>query len=294
MDILSLVNMKYFCDAVTLGGITAASKANFVTQSAISQGIAKLEASLKCSLLVHHPNRFRLTSEGELAFQQISEILKRTTEFQKHFPQQANSYMGDLSFGCTFTLGGALIPPYLKKFRDSYPLVNTSIQVEIVETLIKMVKNNIIEFALIPRRPKEALAGLESRVIYKSTTNLYTSPKIKKSEEKKQKFILDQEIFSRDFEQKYLEKYQKAPEVFLRTSVPMVAMRFVQEGLGIGLLFDYPGIEQNPLLRRVDLKLKLLPFEIFAVYLSGTKLRQSSEIFLSFFDQRGELGAKTP
>lgn len=40
---LNLTYLKYFFDAVELGSLTASAKANFVTQSAISQGIIKLE-----------------------------------------------------------------------------------------------------------------------------------------------------------------------------------------------------------------------------------------------------------
>src|SRR5580693_6634118 len=103
MDVLSFVNIKYFCDAVKLNGITAAAKNNFVTQSAISQGIKKLEAALGCALLSSHPNRFRLTPEGELAFQHMSNILNRTLDFQKSFSEESKNAIGDLEFACMFS-----------------------------------------------------------------------------------------------------------------------------------------------------------------------------------------------
>jgi LysR family transcriptional regulator, carnitine catabolism transcriptional activator len=44
--LINLMHLKFFCDAVTFSSISEAAKRNYVTQSAVSQAIAKLEQIL--------------------------------------------------------------------------------------------------------------------------------------------------------------------------------------------------------------------------------------------------------
>ena len=66
---LNLTHLKYFLDAVKQGSITASAKINHVSQSAISQGITRLEERFGCHLLAHQPKRFKVTDEGLKLFE---------------------------------------------------------------------------------------------------------------------------------------------------------------------------------------------------------------------------------
>jgi DNA-binding transcriptional LysR family regulator len=54
---LNLFHARYFVDTIRLGSMKAASQKNFVTLSAVSQGIRALEVSLSLPLH-HHENGF--------------------------------------------------------------------------------------------------------------------------------------------------------------------------------------------------------------------------------------------
>ncbi len=58
---LNLIYLKYFCDAVKHGSVSGSARENFVSQSAISQGIIQLEKSLGKELMTHQANRFKPT-----------------------------------------------------------------------------------------------------------------------------------------------------------------------------------------------------------------------------------------
>jgi DNA-binding transcriptional LysR family regulator len=58
---LNLIYLKYFCNAVRQGSISASARENFVSQSAISHGIGQLEKSLGKELMTHQTNRFKPT-----------------------------------------------------------------------------------------------------------------------------------------------------------------------------------------------------------------------------------------
>ena len=52
--------LKYFIDAAESNSVSESAKKNFVTQSCVSQGIKKLEQTLKVDLTMHLRNRFKL------------------------------------------------------------------------------------------------------------------------------------------------------------------------------------------------------------------------------------------
>lgn len=289
MDVLSFVNIKYFCDAVKLNGITAAAKNNFVTQSAISQGIKKLEASLGCALLSSHPNRFRLTPEGELAFQHMSNILNRTLEFQKSFSEESKNAIGDLEFACMFSFAYTIIPSYLKSFQTSYPSLNINLQCSGNPYEIKQwVLSGAVDFGILPSFDFKYgdSSRFDKKVIYKIKTELFVSSTIKPKDEKKLKFILPED-FEKEalFDHIYEQRYGKKPEVFLRVPSWVLAARLAAEGLGIAYLPDFVACEQIYNLRLYKSDLEFPTIQAYVIYPKGMKLRKSSEIFLSYFDR---------
>lgn len=55
--------LRYFLSAAQFKSISKAAKENFVSQSAISQAINKLETALSKQLITHEQNRFQLTAD---------------------------------------------------------------------------------------------------------------------------------------------------------------------------------------------------------------------------------------
>ncbi len=272
--------MKYFCDAVKLGGITASAKANFVTQSAVSQGITKLEKAIDCSLLARHPNQFRLTPEGHQAFQQMSEILRKTTELQENFSQFKT--IGDLEFACTFSCALALVPEYLKKFKQVYPQSKVNLQCSGNPDEIKrMLTIGLLDFAILVDIGD--FSGFEQRVIYNGNYGLYKACTVKKKEEGKLGFILTKPEDIIHFEQAYFRKYDKPPVMTIGAKSWIIGANLVAQGLGIGYFPDYIALRKKQELRPCDLDVEFPTYKLYAIYLKGMKLRKSSEIFLSYF-----------
>lgn len=276
---MNFLYLKYFCDAVRLGGVTASSKANFVTQSAISQGIGKLEKSLGCALLARHPNRFRLTPEGQRAYPQMVEILRGVAEFQASFFE--DRVIGNLEFACSHSFAIAVIPPYLKRFRTTYPYAKIHFSCMGIPADIKrMLKMGTIDFGITCNMGD--FAGFEKRILYQGKYGLYISRNIKPRDEKKLGFILPTPEETTPFKEAYANKYGKEPEVFLSAGSWEAVANLALEGLGIGYFPDYIARHKQEL-RQCEKKLQLPDFQICAVYPAKMKLQKSSETFLSYF-----------
>lgn len=282
---LNLLYIKYFCDAVRLQSVTSAAKANFVTQSAVSQGIAKLEISLGVALIARHPNRLRLTAEGEIAFQRMMPILKEVSHFKESFSQETGAMLGDLEFSCPHSFALAIIPHYLKKFKLQHPdvKVNMFCLGEIGE-IKQALQNGFIDFGIAPliHYTVDGFSGLKKRMIYAGNYGLYVSKKITQKEEKKLRFILPAPEDISFLKESYFRKYkQELNASFIVKSWEVVA-RLTNEGLGIGYFPDYIA-SQKENLRPSNMRLQLPRYQLCAIYPEGMKLRKSSELFLSLF-----------
>lgn len=279
---LNLTNMKYFCDAVKLGSVSAAAQANFVTQSAISQGISKLEKSLSISLVAHHPNRFRLTPEGEIVFKQALDILQRALEFKENLVLNGVQSLGNLEFASTYSFAVAVIPQYLKKFREEHPTVKVNFDLGKNANIKQMLKTGKIDFGILP--DEGDLEGFEKRDIYCGNFKLYASRQFKGKELKKLGLIIAESnckeiIFLRE---SYYQKYGKELSPILEVNSWEVIANLVAEGMGIGYFPDYIAAKRASF-QEYDMGIPLQPYRISALFPPGMKLRKSSEIFLSYF-----------
>lgn len=280
---LNFIYCKYFCDAVKLESITAAAKANFVTQSAVSQGIKKLEKSLNCMLLAGHPNQFRVTPEGYQAFHQISEILEKTLEFKDNFFRESQNIIGNLEFATTFSIALSIIPDYLKRFRTAYPKSKVNLQCSgNPEEIKKRLRVGELDFALL--MDMGDFIGFQQRPVCEGNFGLYVSRKIKKQQETQLDFILTESNDAPAFKQAYYQKYDREPCVGVEARSWIMGAHLAAEGLGIGYFPDYVAKKKEFHLRLCDWGLSLPRYRIYATYLTGMKLRKSSEIFLSYFN----------
>lgn len=277
----NLLFVKYFCDAAKMGSISASAKVNFVTQSAVSQGITKLEQFLNCNLLARHPNRFRLTPAGQKAFEQLSEILKKSTEFQQNFSNLYLSEIGPLEFACSHSFALNILPPYLNHFRVDYPDVKVNFHCQgSTDAILRYLKIGSIDFGILT--DAKCNDGFERRSIYRGSYGLYSSFRMSNKKENEHHFILPEPEDTSLFRMAYHQKFGKRPEIVLEVGSWEVVANFVEEGLGIGYFPDYVAAKK-PSLCKCDLDLQLPKYEISAIYIEGMKLRKSSEIFLSYF-----------
>ena len=279
---MNFIYLKYFCDAVKLGGVSAAAKANFVTQSAISQGIAKLEKSLGVPLLAHHPNRFRLTPVGEMAFQRALEILRQVAEFSGSFGE---NNLGNLEFACTYSFAVAVIPQFLKRFKAAYPHVKVNFFLGKKADIKQMLKTGAIDFGMGP--DEGDLEELAKQDIYKGNFGLYISSLIKKKDQKNLGFILAEPdcYETAFFKEAFYKKYGREPQILLKVNSWEVIANLVSAGLGIGYFPDYITLSKKGSLRPLDLGLDSFDYRICAFSPNGYEIAQEQRNFPLLFQK---------
>ncbi len=120
--------MKTFCDLVETGSFSKAAEANFISQSAVSQQLAKLERDLATQLISRGGGVVVPTDAGKAFYQGAKEILRRHEQLLGEVRSAADAVRGVLRVGTIYSLGFYLLDPYVRKFIQRHPEVNLHVE----------------------------------------------------------------------------------------------------------------------------------------------------------------------
>ena len=142
-------NLEIFIRVAENMSLTKAARGLFITQPAVSNAIRKLETNLNVRLFHRHKrDSIRLTAVGE----KILELSKQMAHLDNRIRQTAfeenNLIGGHLRVATLPTLTSAIISKTLKTFLELHPDVTVDIQEDSPNNVLKMVKNNHVDFAL--------------------------------------------------------------------------------------------------------------------------------------------------
>ena len=116
--------MKTFCDLVETGSFSRAAEANFVSQSAVSQQLAKLERQFSTQLMDRGGGMVSPTSAGQALYKGAKDIVRRHEQLIGEIRSVADSVRGILRVGTIYSVGFYLLDPYVRTFLKRHPEVN--------------------------------------------------------------------------------------------------------------------------------------------------------------------------
>ena len=104
-----------------------ASEELYMTQSAVSQSIAKLEQELGVTLFYRTPKGIILTNEGKVLEEHVKIALKRFELAEDDILNFTEMKTGELRIGVGDTISRYFLLPYLEQFYANYPGINLKI-----------------------------------------------------------------------------------------------------------------------------------------------------------------------
>ena len=172
----NLTFLRYFSSAGQSKSISKAAKENFVSQSAISQAISKLEMALGKQLITHEQNRFQLTTDGLLLLEKCKEIFAIFSEIEDCFNETDGVFKGKLSFACTHSFALSLLPPYLGKLSQSIGAIDPVLRFGHTGTIIDLVKKGDVDFGIV--LDNEDFSAFHTKEIHRGEYRLYKAKKV--------------------------------------------------------------------------------------------------------------------
>ncbi len=258
---LNLTFLKYFYDAVRTESISESAKFNFVSQSAISQAIAKLEERLQCELIFHQPNRFKVTEKGLQLFESARDIFQTVQKAENLISQQEG---GTLTFGCTHSFAIELLPDYLKQAREQFPSLHIQFRLGQYYTIKELMKKGLIDFGIL--LDNDDLSLFDCKPIYQGLFRLYASRENGSIDHLG--FLLDnnERKESNWLHQAYRDRFgQELPIAMEVTSWEVIA-NLTEKGVGIGFFPDYLAHRRHHLIQEVLPELHQIPYTLYAIF----------------------------
>lgn len=129
--------------------ISAASKALYISQPAVSKSISRLEKNLEAPLFTRSSKGVALTPEGSLLFERLDDAFSAISDGEELIRQRNELGIGQISIGVSTTLCKYILLPYLNRFIQENPHVKLSIFCQSTYQTIEALQKGAIDIGLI-------------------------------------------------------------------------------------------------------------------------------------------------
>ncbi len=280
-NFINLAHLKFFCDTIVFQSISEAAKNNFISQSAISQAITKLESLFGVPLLIRNTQSVTLTKQGRIVFDRAPEIFKKINETFVEVENTKDMISGTLKFMTTKSLGMSFYAPTYSKIKKNLPNLNVEIQMGGRTKIRTALRRGEIETAIVVY--DHTFSEFEKYPIRKGYFNLYQSKNAPQDFINKGVFI-DQNLGMHIENLKNFLLNNIHPLLALPIAGWELVANFTNLGSGVGFFPDYiatevrfPNIEIHPL------KIPPFEYEIVAIYNKSTLLSKAAYSFIEQF-----------
>ncbi|MCU0466699.1 MAG: LysR substrate-binding domain-containing protein [Anaerolineae bacterium] len=157
---LDFHKLYIFLQVAKEGSFTAAAERLLMTQSAVSQHIADLEAVLGSSLFERSRRGASLTETGHVLLDYARRIMSLTEEAQAAATNVHNLTGAALKLAATPGVGVYQLPDWIVSFRARYPNVSVSLETDITPRVVGAVQSGAADLALIEGEIDPSLGGL--------------------------------------------------------------------------------------------------------------------------------------
>lgn len=186
---MTLTQIEYVLAVAKHGHFGRAAEACFVTQPTLSMQIQKLEEELQITIFDRSRNPIKSTPEGDAVIDQGKKVISEHKKIFTLIEQTKDEIVGEFKLGVIPTLSPFIIPMFIQDFVKKYPKVNIQITEHTTEEIIKLVKDDLIDAALLVTPLNEK--SIIERVLYYEPFYLFASKSHKMN---KKKFIKQEDL----------------------------------------------------------------------------------------------------
>jgi LysR family carnitine catabolism transcriptional activator len=167
--------LRHFVAVVDHGGFTAAARAVYVSQPALSLAVKELEAELGVALFTRRGRRVALTSAGAALLEPARQVLRDLETGQAAVEAVAGLAAGNLTMASLPTLAADPVAPLVGTFRRQYPGIRIDLAApEDTSELFDLVGSGSCELGVTEAH--DIPAGLRSHALGRQSLVLILPP----------------------------------------------------------------------------------------------------------------------
>jgi len=146
---MQIESLKVFCDLTETESFTKAAQVNGVTQSAVSQQISSLERQFQSLLIERSKKKFRLTREGQVLYDYSKKVIALYDSLHSKLQEIKDIISGNIRVTTIYSIGLHDLPPYIKKFLQTYSTVNVHVEYRRANQVYEDVLSNVVDLGLV-------------------------------------------------------------------------------------------------------------------------------------------------
>ena len=234
--------LKTFKAVAEMSGFTRAARELHLTQSAVSAHIKALERELNAPLFKRDFAGVSLTKQGEILYEYARRILELASEAQEKISTAVTEDTVRVCLGVT-DISSTYIPPVIGLFRERYPHVQLSVQENCTGNLIRKIRENELDLALIlvpdTRSHMEitSLFEIELALVCPPKHTLAMRESVMVEDITNETLILYEEgCMYRQIVEDELRAIGASPKVGMESNCASSILQAVRNGLGVSIL----------------------------------------------------------
>ena len=253
--------LNYFLEIAKNKNLSRAATYLFVSQSSLSQFLAKEESELGVKLFIRDKKEMKLTYAGELYKKACEDMIATRDELYRNLSDLAQSKTGVTRLGITPQWGGLVYSKIMPAFQKEYPNNKIILTEDIAHPLLESISENALDMALValnedelPQSPVISIA--QEELLLAIPTSLFTNGvqysiknhlnEIRSSGEirminlsifRDEPFILSKErTIIRDITNRMIRSAAFTPKILCEINNHPASLEMVSKGLGITII----------------------------------------------------------
>lgn len=242
---MDLNALKVYYEVCKTRSFTKASESLFISQSAVSIQIKKLENSLDVKLIERDSKNFKLTFAGKKVYKITKDIFKKVTRVENEVKRIIDDKESKLIIGASHIIAEPILPRVLKDYLGKNSEISFDIYVKNTNSLISKLKDAEIDLVLTE---EEILEDEELKVIYtEEYPFIVAAPNfVKKYDDLKDIFLLRRDNVRTSY---YIDKFENMVgfknknEMIVNGSIETIK-NMISLGLGYAVLPYYSAYDK--------------------------------------------------
>ncbi len=294
---MNIETLKVFRDLVDTGSFSKTAELNYISQSAVSQQVKKLELILKCRLFTRLANKILLTPCGSKFYETSKKIVLLYENSMVSIKQLAVfTAAEEVKISTIYSAGVYLLQGYIRKFMATHP--NTKVSVEYRQ--FSQIQGDIVsgraDFGIMacPYRKLQGITmlpiGVDEMVLLTSTSDkLARKRTVGVREVEGMDFIVFDKVFpSRKYVDDFLKKHSVKVKIKMELDNIETIKTAVSSGAGLSIL-PLSAVRDG----ERDNKLHIARFTdaevfrpLYLIYNKSRKLPASAKAFLEILQEK--------
>lgn len=153
--------LEYLHEIAKEGTVSGAAKKLFISQSALSQQLLRLEEEIGAPIFERGFSRLKPTHFGELYLERTKKILLEYLETQRLLQDMEDLEVGRVIVGLPPNRAIQLLPTFFPRFLTEHPKVELKIVEAVSYRLDEMIMDGEIDFSIMVSRPSSPAFAFE-------------------------------------------------------------------------------------------------------------------------------------